>query len=60
MEDWDLGSEGAFRGGLCGVGPAFPGIVRCAGDSFVILQSCWHRNQLRAGFAVSLGSFSCV
>ena len=46
--------------GLCGAGPAFPGIVRCAGDSFVILQSCWHRNQLRAGFAVSLGSFSCV
>jgi hypothetical protein len=60
MGNWDLESEGALRGGLCGVGPALAGIVRCAGDSFVILQSCWHRNQLRAGFAVGLGSFSCV
>ncbi len=28
MGDWELGSEGAFRGGLCGVGPALAGIVR--------------------------------
>ena len=28
MGDWELGSEGAFRGGLCGAGPALAGIVR--------------------------------